>query len=111
MYWLVASWRETRGERLVHLGRALRCRRGGGGGGVQWLFTYGVDPDAEIGGVEGHCQGVGVGVDGHRVSVDGSGQQGRRGAIIVQHRRQQRRRLRLRAAHGDRHALSWRHIQ
>lgn len=106
MYWLVASWRETRDERLVHLSRALSRR-----GWVKWPFTYGVDPDAEIGGVEGHRRGVCVGVDGHWVSVDGSGQQGRRGVVIVQHRRQQRRRFPLRAAHGDRHALSWRHIQ
>lgn len=74
---------------------------------VKRLFTYGVDPDAEIGGVEGHCQDVCLGVDGHWVSVDGSGQQGSCGAIIVQHRCQQRRSLLLRAAQGDCHALSW----
>lgn len=70
--------------RVVNLGRTPS-----GCGWVKWPFTDGVDPDAEIGGVEGHRQGVCVGVDGHWVSVDGSGQQGRSGVIIVQHRRQQ----------------------
>lgn len=76
------------------------------GRGLKRPLTYGVDPDAEVGGVEGHRQGVRVGVDAHRVLVDGSGQQGRRRVVVVQHGRQQRGRLRLRAAHGHRHALS-----
>lgn len=70
-------------------------------------FTYGVDPDAELRGAEGHRQAVCVGVDGLWVLVDGSSQQRRRRVVAVQHRGQQRRSLLLCAAHCDSHTLSW----
>lgn len=74
-------------------------------------FTYGVDPNAELGGIKGHHEAVCVGVDGRRVLVDGTSQQRSCRVVTVQHCRQQHCGLLLCAADSDRHTLSYRRTQ
>lgn len=74
--------------------------------GQSGLFTYRVDPDAQLGGVKGHGQPVCVSVDGVRVLVDGSSQEGRCRAVTIQDGGQEGGGLILCAAHRHCHALS-----
>lgn len=70
------------------------------------LYTYRVDPNAELGRVKGHGQPVCVSVDGGRVLVDSTSQQRSCCAVTIQHGGQQGGSLILCAAHRYGHTLS-----
>lgn len=71
------------------------------------LFTYGIDPDAELRGAEGNSQAISVCLDGRRVLVDGFSQQRSCCVVTVKHGGQQCRRLLRCATNRDYHTLSW----
>lgn len=70
------------------------------------LFTYRVNPDAELGGVKGHGQPVCVSVHSGWVLVDGTSQEQRRCAVPIQDGGQQGGGLIFCAAHCHGHTLS-----
>lgn len=70
-------------------------------------LTNRIDPDAKLGGAEGYCQSLCVGVNARWVLVDSSCKEGCCCLVTIQHRGQQRRSFLLCAAHRDCHTLSW----